>query len=215
MPTTRKQAATVGWWRPRPQGSAVGRAVPPPHRGKAPQPRGAHRHPPPRPGGAKPGFKLASRRLSTAGLRLPRGAAEAAPTGPRRGRGASRPYLPIGDVDRQVDVSEGARPDLSHQLVFASDNELGLGAAATRHGGGWLRALPAPRGSGGRKRTLPPPPRRGQGRGQNKAGRSPLLSASQAPPAGAPLRRSVPLSGRAVLGSRRPPERPEAAAEAL
>lgn len=42
-------------------------------------------------------------------------------------------YLAIGDVDRQINVSEGARPDLPYQFIFPSDNEFGLGAAAARH----------------------------------------------------------------------------------
>lgn len=42
-------------------------------------------------------------------------------------------YLAIGDVDRQIDVPEGARPDLPDQFIFPSDNEFGLGAAAARH----------------------------------------------------------------------------------
>lgn len=46
------------------------------------------------------------------------------------------PYLPVGDIDGQVYVPEGARTNLPHQLVFVPDNELGLGAAAARHGDG-------------------------------------------------------------------------------
>lgn len=42
-------------------------------------------------------------------------------------------YLAVGDVDRQIDVPEGARPDLPYQFIFPSDNEFGLRAAATRH----------------------------------------------------------------------------------
>lgn len=42
-------------------------------------------------------------------------------------------YLAVGNVDRQVNVPEGARPDLPYQFVFPSDNEFGLGAAAARH----------------------------------------------------------------------------------
>lgn len=42
-------------------------------------------------------------------------------------------YLAIGDVDRQINVPEGARPDLPYQFIFPSDNEFGLGAAAARH----------------------------------------------------------------------------------
>ena len=42
-------------------------------------------------------------------------------------------YLAIGDVDRQIDVPEGARPDLPYQFIFPSDNEFRLGAAAARH----------------------------------------------------------------------------------
>lgn len=55
-------------------------------------------------------------------------------------------FLPVGDVDGQIDVPERARPDLPHQLVFTPDDELGLGAAAARHGVGRLAALPALRG---------------------------------------------------------------------
>ena len=42
-------------------------------------------------------------------------------------------YLAVGDVDRQINVTEGARPDLPYQFIFPSDNEFGLGAAAARH----------------------------------------------------------------------------------
>lgn len=42
-------------------------------------------------------------------------------------------YLAISDVDRQVYVPKGARSDLPHQLVFTTDNKLGLRAAAARH----------------------------------------------------------------------------------
>lgn len=42
-------------------------------------------------------------------------------------------YLAIGDVNRQINVPEGARPDLPYQFIFPSDNEFGLGAAAARH----------------------------------------------------------------------------------
>lgn len=42
-------------------------------------------------------------------------------------------YLAVGNVDRQVNVPEGARPDLPYQFIFPSDNEFGLGAAAARH----------------------------------------------------------------------------------
>lgn len=53
---------------------------------------------------------------------------------PQRGRGPHPwDYLAVGDVDRQINVPEGARPDLPYQFVFPSDNELGLGAAAARH----------------------------------------------------------------------------------
>ena len=41
--------------------------------------------------------------------------------------------LAVGDVDRQINVPEGARPDLPYQFMFPSDNEFGLGAAAARH----------------------------------------------------------------------------------
>lgn len=42
-------------------------------------------------------------------------------------------YLAVGDVDRQINVPEGARPDLPYQFILPSDNEFGLGAAAARH----------------------------------------------------------------------------------
>lgn len=42
-------------------------------------------------------------------------------------------YLAIGDVDRQINVPEGARSDLPHQFVFPSDDKFGLRAAAARH----------------------------------------------------------------------------------
>lgn len=42
-------------------------------------------------------------------------------------------YLAVGNVDRQINVPEGARPDLPYQFIFSSDNEFGLGAAAARH----------------------------------------------------------------------------------
>lgn len=79
-------------------------------------------------------------------------------------RGA--PYLSVGDVDRQIDVPEGARPDLPHQLVFASDNELGLGAATARHSEGRRRGPPGAERLAGRERALLPPRRRGKGQGR-------------------------------------------------
>lgn len=42
-------------------------------------------------------------------------------------------YLAIGDVDRQINVPEGARSDLPHQFVFPPDDKFGLGATAARH----------------------------------------------------------------------------------
>lgn len=42
-------------------------------------------------------------------------------------------YLAIGDVDRQINVPEGARSDLPHQFVFPSDDKFGFRAAAARH----------------------------------------------------------------------------------
>lgn len=64
-------------------------------------------------------------------------------------------FLAVGDVDRQVDVPEGAGPDLPHQLVFAPDDELGFGAAAARHAERrrW-RLGPSPDTSEGRWRPL-------------------------------------------------------------
>lgn len=82
--------------------------------------------------------------------------------------GACRPYLPVGDVDRQIDVPEGARADLPHQLVLAPDDELGLGAAAARHGERRLRRSLGATGPGGRERgerALPPPREGKRGRG--------------------------------------------------
>lgn len=82
--------------------------------------------------------------------------------------GACRPYLPVGDVDCQIDVPEGARADLPHQLVFAPDDELGLGAAATRHGDRRPRGAPGAAGLRGRERgerALPPPREGERGRG--------------------------------------------------
>lgn len=63
-------------------------------------------------------------------------------------------YLAVGDVDRQVNVPEGARADLPHQFVLPSDNELGLGAAAARHPGRRWRLGPSPDTSRGRRRPL-------------------------------------------------------------
>lgn len=54
-------------------------------------------------------------------------------------------YLAIGDVDRQINVPEGARPDLPYQFIFPSDNEFGFRAAAARHPERWRRRLgPSP-----------------------------------------------------------------------
>lgn len=124
--------------------------------------------------------------------------------GLKRGESANRPYLPVGDVDRQIDVPEGARPDLPHQLVFASDNELGLGAAATRHGEGRLRGSKGERGLYGRPRggERDRGGKRGEGKGDRTRKPGPRCSAPAGPLGRAPPFQScVPLSCRAALGA--------------
>lgn len=98
---------------------------------------------------------------------------------PNGSRGACRPYLPVGDVDGQVDVPEGARADLPHQLVLAPDDEFGLGAAAARHGERGDRGR-AGAGEGARRGRAEA--RRGQ---RGPPGPAAQLPAGRAPPGAA------------------------------